>query len=265
MITQTYDLNLIPGGQIVNVHVSQYDEGRTITFNLLNGTSPFSPPSGTTALIEGTKSDKKGFSLNATLAGVTASFVTTKNMCAAAGVTVCEFRLKKGNQNIGTANFILDVERAGLAEDVDTSSSDLAPYLDGAQAAARSASDSANESRSYGQMAKSYAVGNTGTRTGENTDNAKYYAELAARCIPAGMDITFYIDANGHLIMVKTVDQGEPIESDLGKVVGEGGGSADYVFNTVADMEAAIAGGQVAEGGVMYVYEDIIDGNSTLY
>lgn len=265
MITQTYDLNLIPGGQIVNVHVSQYDEGRTITFNLLNGTSPFSPPGGTTALIEGTKPDKKGFSLTTTLSGNTASFVTTKNICAVAGKTICEFRLKNGNRNIGTADFILDVERAGLADDTDTSTSELAPYIDGAQAAAREAAESAEDAIAYGLMSKSYAVGETGTRPGEDTDNAKHYAELAARCIPEGTDITFYINDNGHLIMVKSIDGGEPIESDLGKVVGEGGGSQDYVFNTIAEMEAAIAGGQVAEGGVMYVYEDIIDGDSTLY
>ena len=115
MVTQTYELNLIPGGNIVNVHVSQYDEGRTITFDLLNGSVPFTPPSGTTASVDGTKPDKTGFSIDATVSGGTVSFKTAEAICNVAGQTICEVRLRQGTNDIGTQNFILDVERAGYA------------------------------------------------------------------------------------------------------------------------------------------------------
>ena len=35
-------------------------------------------------------------------------------------------------------------------------------------------------------LSKSYAVGGTGTREGENTDNAKYYYEQAKATVSAG-------------------------------------------------------------------------------
>lgn len=279
MVTQTYDLNMTPGGQIVNVHVSQYDIGRTITFNLLNGTVSFTPPSGTTALIEGTKPDKKGFSLAATVSGSTASFTTTQNMCAVAGPTICEFRLKQGSNNIGTANFILDVERAGLADDVDTSTSELAPYIDAAEKSAEEAEKATEEvkelaetikeqyedAENYATLAESWAVGGTGTRTGEDSDNAKYYAESAARSMLPGTDVSFEINSEGHLILTKTNSEGTTT-ADLGKVTGDGGsGSADYVFDTIAGMEAAIAAGKVDDGGTMYVREEVADGNTQLF
>lgn len=44
---------------------------------------------------------------------------------------------------------------------------------------ALNAADSATLAESAGNVAESYAVGGTGTREGEDTDNAKYYAEQA--------------------------------------------------------------------------------------
>lgn len=38
--------------------------------------------------------------------------------------------------------------------------------------------DYANDATSYGSLAQSYAVGGTGTRVGEDVDNAKYYSEV---------------------------------------------------------------------------------------
>lgn len=281
MVTQTYDLNLIPGGQIVNVHVSQYDVGRTIIFYLLDGAATFTPPSGTTALIEGTKPDKKGFSITASVSGNTASFTTTQNMCAVAGKTVCEFRLKQGTRNIGTANFILDVERAGLADDVDLSTSELAPYMDAAKKSADAAAASATEAAgsastarqaastasaaattatNYGNLAKSYAVGGTGTRTGEDTDNAKYYAGKAAASVAQGTQVTFTM-RGGHVYVQQTIEGEVQPEQDLGEVTS----TPDYVFDTVDEMNVAIAAGTVEDGATCYVREDIINADTTNY
>ena len=52
-----------------------------------------------------------------------------------------------------------------------------------ASASASSAASSANDSSTYATQSKSYAVGGTGTRTGEDTDNAKYYNEQAQQAL----------------------------------------------------------------------------------
>ena len=52
-----------------------------------------------------------------------------------------------------------------------------------ASASASNAASSANDSSTYATQSKSYAVGGTGTRTGEDTDNAKYYNEQAQKAL----------------------------------------------------------------------------------
>lgn len=52
-----------------------------------------------------------------------------------------------------------------------------------ASASAQSSASSANDSSTYSTQSKSYAVGGTGTRTGEDTDNAKYYNEQAKQAL----------------------------------------------------------------------------------
>ena len=47
MITQTINLNLIPGGVLPRINVSQYDKGsRTLNFNIYNGSVLFPIPCG---------------------------------------------------------------------------------------------------------------------------------------------------------------------------------------------------------------------------
>ena len=245
MVTQTYNLNMIPNGQIINVHVSQYDIGRVIVFNLYNGSAKFTPASGTTATIDGTKPDNKGFSLTATISGSTASFTTTKNMCAVAGDTICEFRLVKNGQNVGTANFILKVERAGLADDVDTSETELPAYEEAAQQAAQNAANSATQAagsattagnqataaagsassaNTYALKSEGYAVGKqNGADVGSTSpyfqNNAAYFAQKAAASVAEGTQVTFYM-SNGHIYVQQTIQGVQQPAQDLGAVGG---------------------------------------------
>lgn len=48
-----------------------------------------------------------------------------------------------------------------------------------AQTYANNASSSAQDAEDYSNLSKSYAIGDTGTRDGENTDNSKYYSQQA--------------------------------------------------------------------------------------
>ena len=59
---------------------------------------------------------------------------------------------------------------------------------DGGGAVDKNAEDAiaaAKEAANSATASKSYAIGGTGTRTGENTDNAKYYSEQAAAAAKA--------------------------------------------------------------------------------
>lgn len=57
---------------------------------------------------------------------------------------------------------------------------DVTTQAQNASGSANSALSSANSAAADALLAQSYAVGNSGVRTGENTDNAKYYKEQAA-------------------------------------------------------------------------------------
>lgn len=87
------------------------------------------------------------------------------------------------------------------AETAQTSAETAQGAAETAQAAAESAQSEAEDSAT---LAESWAVGGTGTRTGEDADNAKYYSELAAQAADEAGYVAFEIDGSGHLIFTKT-------------------------------------------------------------
>ena len=125
MITQTFDLNMIPDSSPVVVHVNQYDvgSGRLIA-SLYKGETAYTPASGATAMIQGTKPDGHGFQYNATLSGSTVTANLTDQMTAAAGPVRCQIVVTEGNNITGTFVFTLDVQKSGLPADTDMSASD---------------------------------------------------------------------------------------------------------------------------------------------
>lgn len=108
-----------------------------------------------------------------------------------------------GDQWEQVASFVLN----GSGEAVDKNAED--------------AIKAAAESAASATLSKSYAVGGTGTRSGEDTDNAKYYSEQAAEAAEALKDF----DGTG-LPTVTTEDNGKILvvingEWQLVKVVDE--------------------------------------------
>lgn len=144
-ITQRFKLSLIPNSAPVVIHVNQYDTGTGRLIIDLEGVDyqAYTPASGATALIEGTKPDNKGYSYPATISGSTVTADLTQQMTVVAGKSRVNLIINEGNNRTGTFVFLLDVQSTGLADDTDTSTSELAPYIDGAQSAARSAESSA--------------------------------------------------------------------------------------------------------------------------
>lgn len=171
---QTITIDLNPSfSQMQTVHCSQYDDNiRQIEVKLKDGGTDIDV-SSYTIYIEGTKPDKKGFSypLNdiGSVDGNTVTFYVQLQMAAVPGMTRMEILLKDGDDHrIGSANFMLAVERAGLQDDTDVSDSELAPYISGAaqqaQAAANSAAaaaqsaDDAEDAKDLAVAAKDTAV-----------------------------------------------------------------------------------------------------------
>ena len=167
MITQHYMIDLIPAGDPVVVHVSQYDKlARILAFDLYTGGVAFEPPAGATAQIRGTKPDGTIFNYAMTVDGITVSIPIQQQMALVAGDVPCEIQIVgDGGAQIGTANFLLKVERSALDEEAAESSSDIPLFEQLTQQAMEAASD-AEASAEDAQAAQSAAenlIPGTGT------------------------------------------------------------------------------------------------------
>lgn len=166
-------LNIIPGyAAPVYVKCSQYDGDLTnvMEFTMYNGNDVWVIPTNITKIvISGMKKDMTGFSYYCTQQGSVVRAPIMRQMTVYSGLVPCNICFFDSNDNqINSAAFILDVEKAGLQNNVIQSSNDfqtLKEYLD--------------VSKYYSILSQSYAVGDTGIRTGEDEDNSKYYANLA--------------------------------------------------------------------------------------
>ena len=115
-----------------------------------------------------------------------------------------------GDQWEQVASWVLNGGGTLIDENVELVTQQASETLQAAQNAAASAQAADGSS----DLSQSYAVGGTGTRDGENTDNAKYYSEQAGKVVNALNNA--HIDENGHLVY--TSPNGSVV--DLGEVVG---------------------------------------------
>lgn len=128
MISQTYDLNLIPSQIPVTIHCSQYDDGsRTFVFNLYEGASAFTIPAGASATFSGVKPDGLGFQYGCSITGASqVSVDVALQMTAVAGDCPCKVTVYDTDSNVlGSALCVLDVERHPLQDDTVISDSDI--------------------------------------------------------------------------------------------------------------------------------------------
>lgn len=127
MITQSINLNLVPGGVRPIINVSQYDKGsRTLQIVLFNGVTAYQIPDGASVTIQGTKADKTGFQYE--VDSYSGNVVTTdieQQMTVFPGDVAIELSISKNGDRLGTANFILRVEPAALADDTIISETEL--------------------------------------------------------------------------------------------------------------------------------------------
>lgn len=120
------NLNLIPGRSLPVCHVSQYDVGRTIRFNLFEGDQVFALATGDTAEVHVRKPDSTVVTAALTVVNSQTylDVTTTQQMDAVAGSNLCEIQLKRSGKTLGTLNFIMEVEPDPL-NNGSTSASDI--------------------------------------------------------------------------------------------------------------------------------------------
>ena len=236
MITQKIRLDMVPNAINPIISVSQYDHGlRTLQFELFAHSQVAEIPTGAIVTINGLKGDGTVFSYPCEWESNLVTADLYEQMTMVAGNVKCEIRIQKGDETIASTNFDLRVKVSPYDSEKPSES-----VLEGIQAiieagvaeATESATNSAISANASAIEAESYAHGGTDTRTGEDTDNAKYYMEqsenIKEQIVQAGalMIPTFSVDYNpqsptyGHLVS-DTEASGIRFEIENGHLYGE--------------------------------------------
>lgn len=134
MLKRTYELDMVPGGIPLSIHLSQYDSDVLLVFQLYASQGTLAiPETGVTAQIRGTKLDGNGISAACTFEVIdsvpTVTAQMTKQMTAIAGKNTFELVLTatsgSSEYSLPSANFYLEVERAALDYDTLESKSEI--------------------------------------------------------------------------------------------------------------------------------------------
>lgn len=179
--TQTIELDLTPGGVSPFLYVSQGDYGtRSLVFNLMLNGQPYTIPSQvTTVFLEGITKGGNMFNVTCTFSGSTATASLTADMTADIGMDICQVVLKTADgQRLGTANFFIVVELSPGGVKI----------LYG--------------NVYWSELSKSWAVGGTGLRSGEDENNSKYWAEHTEYYASIVNDVRPQLDENTNQISV---------------------------------------------------------------
>lgn len=183
-------LNLTPAAYLPEIHISQYDIGRTITFTLKDGAGDYTVPSGATVTVKATKPSGFGFDVACTFSGGTVTLVTTETMTLEHGRFPAELSIVSGTTTLGTSNFIFNIERSPHPEGtVDGDASTIIPQLTLLVERIEAAAESVDENTTIAVEAKNTAVSakdtavsamNTTVSAKDTAVSAKESAEASA-------------------------------------------------------------------------------------
>lgn len=129
---ETINLDIIPGRTPPVCHASQFDDGRVIRFNLFEGGTAFTLDGSELLTFAVRKPDGNVVTVSVTNTSDSyVDIVTTEQMCAVAGASLCELTIEKGAVTIGTTNVIMAVEKDPLDGGLSSASqiNDLASQI----------------------------------------------------------------------------------------------------------------------------------------
>lgn len=106
-------LNLIPIGNMPVCHASQFDKKRQIEIEIYNGAQPYFLSDEELELnIRKPDGNLVSMDIPYEVGSNSVIFETTEQTCAVAGKCLCELRVVKGEKDLGSLNFYLQVEAA---------------------------------------------------------------------------------------------------------------------------------------------------------
>lgn len=130
MITQEFNINIIPHGLPPRVPINQYDTGlRTLIAHVYQDETEIPMTSAYTYTVVGTKPSGTGFSYSATVENGAIVFDVTGQMSVVAGPVRCGVLIQSGDNVVGTLAFILDVQKAALTTDTIIDSDDFGSII----------------------------------------------------------------------------------------------------------------------------------------
>lgn len=128
MIEKNVTLWLGAENHRVRVPVSQYDTMWTFVFTVVNGSVEWEIPEDAAASLNGVKPDGNVFAFAGTVEDNRVVVDTDVQMTACAGDTICELSITHDDKVIGTANFVLVVEKAPKQDGSVISDSNIDAY-----------------------------------------------------------------------------------------------------------------------------------------
>lgn len=194
------------------VYAKQYDNNmRIIKANLYANGQPYTVQSGFEVNVRMAKPDGT-YVYNPALeiSDTYVLIVLTQQMLAVAGECPAEIEVVQGGNVLSTATFVICVAADPVPEHAIESTDEfktIQEILDEVEAASKIVTDNldaintvsenieaikdapqqAQAAANSAKLAESWAVGGTGTREGEDTDNAKYYAQIAQQIALGGV------------------------------------------------------------------------------
>lgn len=186
---QSINLNMIPGGVMPVINLTQFDEGRDFALVILNGAQA-ADLTGATLLISGKKNDDTAFSYGQSdtvkgnyVIAVNNNTVTIRNtlqMAAASGEVIATLTIKKSAADVSTLNFRIMVQEHPL-DGVDISETEIPAII----ALAQEQADEA-EAWATGEI-DGVPVPSTAP---QYENSAEYWAGLAQQAAQGGLHFT---------------------------------------------------------------------------
>lgn len=184
--SQTIRLDIRDHNTYEQIYAKQYDKGYPLNFEITKDEEPFDL-TDVIALFQMNKPDGNIIIADCTITDNIVSVDLTEQMTAINGKCYFQLALEDSNYNerITTITGTMKVDKSTITDDAVQSDSVLGIIIQSiewahiAQQSAEAASVSETNAENSAIKSESYAVGGTNSRTGEDTDNAKYYKEQA--------------------------------------------------------------------------------------
>ena len=129
-MAQKKKVNITPDDFSPHIHVSQYDVGREIVFELTDGSTAYEIPEDAVITFKGTKPSGLGFAVECEYEDNLVTLVTTETVTKEWGRIPVELSVEVDEVLLGSANMLLVVEASPHPEGtIDGDAEDIIPEL----------------------------------------------------------------------------------------------------------------------------------------